>query len=438
MAMTDEALADLDKMLAKARQKPLPYGLCLGKKPEDNVLYLDLKKTPEVMMRKAKADGETGKVTYGEAEVKGKILTLTIMGKMLPGLAKNMKAFMSKQGMKMKVIIADPDGNELESDADEDVGDQIVADDTGQVEENEAQDTGEGQTTDDPMMGQWAKVSTALGPFVERFVAAGSDKATPVSAAWAKAAEAAEKGDYKSALAVAAKIKPLVTAAPSPQAPTPDDNAPQDDPNKTKWDAVQGPLETLYTSAMAKNPENRTKLEAAWAMAQEKAAAGDYAAALTIVGKLKPLLDAAASAQQSGQEAEIPADVVPFQKSRVLWVSSRKKMFEEMKKLENAIVAACQGDPELEPIIAEVSDLSGRLSVFDDALQDRLDEITNTPAGPAREALKKQALATLKDYAAALNEPFFKDVDTDNGFVNVSVAATARASLASIAKVLAA
>lgn len=436
MAMSDEELSNLDKMIAKARQKPLAYGLCLGKKPEDNMLYLDLKKSPDVMMRKAKADGETGKVTCGEAEVKGKILTLTIEGKMLPGLAKNMKTFMTKQGMKMKVVIADANGNVLEADGDEDVNDQIEADDAGQVEQDVAQEDTNEQNVD-PMAGQWAKVSAALTPHVDRFVAAGSDKAAPVSAAWAKADEAAQKGDYKSALAIAAKLKPVVTAAPAPDAPTNNETTPPD-PNQKKWEAVQGPLGALYTKAMSNNPENRTKLEAAWAMAQEKAAGGDYATALTIVGKLKPLLDAAASAQQTGQEAEIPADVVPFQKSRVLWVDSRNKMFAEMKKLENAIVAVCKDDPELQPIAAEVSDLTGRLSVFDDALQDTLDQITNTPAGPAREALKKQALGTLKGYAAALNEDFFKDVDANNGFVNVSVAATARASLASIAKVLAA
>ncbi|WP_299044453.1 hypothetical protein [uncultured Tateyamaria sp.] len=430
--MSDQDLAELDKMIAKARQKPLAYGLCLGKKPEDNVLYLDLKKAPEVMMRKAKADGETGKVTCGEAEVKGKILTLTVMGKTLPGLAKNMKAFMSKQGMKMKIIIADPDGNVLESDGDEDLGDEVGVGEAAPADEIAEQDAAEEPVADDPMAGQWAKVSAALTPLVDRFVAAGSDKAAPVSAAWQKAHDAAAKGDYKSALAAAAKIKPLVTAAPAQQASTPDD------PNKAKWDAVQGPLEGLYTSAMDKNPENRTKLQAAWAMALEKAEAGDYTTALTIAGKLKPLLDAAASAEQSGQEAEIPADVVPFQKSRVLWIDSRKKMFEEMKKLENAIIATCKGDPELEPIAAEASDLTGRLTVFDETLQDMLDQITNTPSGPNREGLKKQALGTLKSYAAALNEPFFKDVDGNNGFVNVSVASTARASLASIAKVLAA
>ncbi|MEL6466875.1 MAG: hypothetical protein AAFQ58_18070 [Pseudomonadota bacterium] len=433
MAMSDQDLADLDKMIAKARQKPIAYGLCLGKKPEDNVLYLDLQKAPEVMMRKAKAEGDTTKVACGEAEVQGKILTLSVTGKMLPGLAKNMKAFMSKQGKKMKVIITDPNGNMLESEGDED-DDQVAADNTQDGEEAQTQNGADDQTADDPMAGQWAKVSSALTPHVDRFVAAGSDKAAPVAAAWKKADESAAKGDYKSALAVAAKLKPLVTAPPAPG----NDAGKPDDPNKVKWDSVQGPLQTLYTTAMSKNPETRTKLEAAWAMAQEKAEAGDYTAALTIAGKLKPLLDAAAAAQQTGQEAEIPVDVVAFQKSRVLWVNTRQKMFAEMKKLENAIVAICQDDPEFESIIANVSDLSGRLSVFDEALQNTLDDITNTPAGPAREALKKQALAVLKDYAAALNEPFFQDVDAKNGFANVAVAASARTSLASIAKVLAA
>jgi hypothetical protein len=113
-------------------------------------------------------------------------------------------------------------------------------------------------------------------------------------------------------------------------------------------------------------------------------------------------------------------------------------MRSEMKKLEQVIVETCKGNPELEPIAQQVSSLSGRLDVFDDRLEDILDQITNTPEGDQRTKLKQQAVNAIRDYQTALQDQFFKDVDADNGFTNVTVASTATRSLESIAKVLAA
>ena len=433
MAMSDEDLADLQKLLKKARQKPLAYGLCLGKKPEDNVMYLDLKKSGEVMMRKAKADGETGKVTYGEASVKGKIISLTVEGKMLPGLAKNMKMFMTKQGMKMKVVILDPDGNMLESDGDED---ETPTDEDAKLAtpEEDSSDANDAQE-DNPLMGQWAQVSTALEPHVTRFVGSGDGKAAAVSQAWAGATAAAEKGDYKSAMAVAAKIKPLVTATPSGDG---GENPAETDPNQAKWDKAVDALTALYEAAMKTNPPERSKLTAAWGMATEKAGAGDYAGALAVAARIKPLLDAAAQAGSSGQEAEVPKDVVAFQKSRVLWVGTKTKMKSEMDKLVRAIQQACADDEELAEAAQEAANLHDYLDSFDERLEDILDQITNTPEGDNRTKLKKDAVGAITAYKTALSDSFFADVDDNNGFANVAITKTANASLEKIAQVLAA
>jgi hypothetical protein len=111
-------------------------------------------------------------------------------------------------------------------------------------------------------------------------------------------------------------------------------------------------------------------------------------------------------------------------------------MMKEMAKLESAILSACAGDAELAPIATEVTSLRARLDVFDTRLEDVLDEITNTPEGAARSALKVQARGALDDYVKALESDFFLDVDDENGFVQVAVAASARKALGAIAKVL--
>ncbi len=420
--MQEDEIDELKAGLAKARKKETPFGLCMGKKPEDCVMYLDRLKSPEVVKRRAKKAGETNKLCCGMVFVKGKKLLLTLEDDAVPGMAKNLRKFFSGISMKMKIVVLDASGQELESDGDED-DDAQVAD---QNQDNNDIDP------DDPAAAQWLKVSGAMTPLIETFVASGDPKAAAVQQAWTGAQTAASNGDYKSALGVAAKLRPIVSGNSS------SNDVSSDDPNAEKWAKLQGPLEALYEKAMKNNPPNRSKLSGAWGMAIEKAEAGDFKGAIAIAGRIKPLLDEAASATSSGQEGEIAKDVVAFQKSRVLWVNTRTKMFSEMKKLEDAIVSTCGNDPELADVVTSVSALTEQLNGFDESLQDVLDEITNTPEGDERTKLKQKAQGAVKDYKALLEQPFFKDVDSNNGFVNVSVTALASKSLASIEKVLAA
>lgn len=430
MAMTQEAMAELDKLIKKTRQKPLPYGLCLGKKPEDNVMCLDLLKTGEVLMRRAKADGDTAKVTFGEAFLEGKVLTLSVHGKMLPGLAKNMKKFMQSTGKKLKVVILGPNGEILEQVEEDDEGNDDVI--STSVEENPEPEVATPEEQVDPLAADWKAVQAKLTNPVQVFSNGDDPRAAEVAKAWQGALAAAESGNFKVAMAVATKLAPIVTAAPTAS------ETQEDDPYQAQWEKAFGPLSALYEKAMKNNPENASQLRAAWAMAGEKADAGDYQTAMTVIARLKPRLDEAAAATASGQEAEVPKDVVAFQKSRILWAGTRNKMISEMAKLEAAIAQQCAGDEALQEVVNEVGSLTKRLEVFDANLEDILDQITNTPEGDARTKLKKEAEAAIQQYQNHLDDPFFADVDNNNGFANVSVAASAIKSLDSIAKVLAA
>lgn len=430
MAMTPEALAELDKLIKKTRQKPLPYGLCLGKKPEDNVMCLDLLKTGEVLMRRAKAEGDTAKVTFGEAFLEGKVLTLSVHGKMLPGLAKNMKKFMQTIGKKLKVVILGPNGEILEQvEEDDDSNDDDVK---SQLQDEVEPDVAAQQQQVDPLAADWEAVKAKLDNPVQAFSNSEDPRAAEVTKAWKGALAAAEGGNFKVAMAVATKIAPIVTGAPTTSETL------KEDPYQVKWEQAFGPLSALFEKAMKNNPENANQLRAAWSMAGEKAGAGDYQTAMTVVTRLKPRLDEAAAATTTGQQADVPKDVVAFQKSRILWAGTRSKMVSEMAKLEAAITQQCAGDEELQEVVNVVGTLTNRLDVFDANLEDILDKITNTPEGDARTKLKQDAETAIKEYQNHLNDPFFADVDSNNGFANVSVAALAIKSLDSIAKVLAA
>ncbi|EAQ03134.1 hypothetical protein OB2597_13358 [Pseudooceanicola batsensis HTCC2597] len=437
MLMQDDQIDELKGLFMKARQRPVNFGLSLGKKPENTVMMLDLKKPPATLMRNAKKAGETPKVTCGTCEINGKEMVLTCEADVPPGIAKSMKKFFTNMNQKFKVIVLDANGGTVEAEEDaEDDGPEAQAPDAGTpAEEQQAGNDAVGDA-DDPLAGRWTQIEGALSPVIQRFAAADQAKGPAVAKAWSGAQAAAAKGDYKGALAVAAKLKQVVDAGASGQAQQEQPAAaPSDDPDAAKWTAIADNLAALYMKAIATNPANRTQLEGAYMMAVEKAEQHDYKTAVTIAGKLTPALQKAA-AEGSGTEQEVPKDVVPFQKSRILWQSTRSSMFSEIGKLQDAIRAQIAETPELAAISGEINGLTDRLADFDTQLEKVLDQITVTPDGRDRELLKKQALDAVRRYQAALQDDFFGDVDQNNGFVNVSVTAPATKSLESIAKVL--
>ncbi len=497
MAMTPEALSDFEKMIVKARQKDLPFGLCLGKKPEDNVMVLDLKKSPTVLMRQAKQDGETGKVTCGTLGVKGKIMSLTLEHKMLPGLAKNMKMFFTKNKLKMKVVILDPSGNVLESEDDDELpvdGAQPEAgfdQDTG-ADSAATSDAASEQTSaaaepapdippppppppppgDEASAVKWMKLSTELDPRVKAFAESGHPKAAAIVKAWEGGQAAAEKGNFKVALAVAEKIKPVVTAPqtttsaatesaaatdtaadaapatpPETAADPPADPAPDiqpsaapasTDPNAAKWAQIEARVGALYLEVMKLNPPDSSKLRTVWMAATESAQMNDFTKAVAIGGRIEPMLQAARTAAASAQNDAAPPSIVPFQKSKLAWESARAKMKSEVDSLVEAIKAACAGDEDLKEIADNASDLHKHLETLDDRLDDALNAVINAPAGPPRDSAKQDAVKAIATLQAALSQPFFQDVDSNNGFKPVKVTETAMKSLSAIAKIMAA
>ncbi|MEM6739231.1 MAG: hypothetical protein AAF646_03885 [Pseudomonadota bacterium] len=434
MPMEAEDLAEMESLIQVARKREVNYAICMGKNPEGTIFMLHRKKKAEILARLAKREGETAKLAYGTCQVKGKKIFLRAMEDPPPAMARQMKVFLKDNGIPFKVTILDANGNEIDNDGDEGDNDDldVLAGDGGQSGPSPDLDDIAQEELADPLQARWLALLGPLGKAYDAAMAQNPPSAAKLEAAWTMAREKAEAGDYKSALAVAKKLAPaLATVTGTPNV---EDAAPS--PEAAKWSRIAAAIDPLYAAAMKTNPANATKLSAAWAMATEKAAAGDYTAAMTIVAKLKPALDAAAKGG-GGDAPSGKTNIVAFQKSRVLWASTRKKMHSEMQKLETAIANAVKEDPDLADIAGKVGALSTRLNVFDEDLEDILDKVTNAEDEAERAKLKETALAKIKAYQTALDEDFFKAVDSDNGFANVSVASAANASLASIAKAIA-
>lgn len=445
MTLSKEEAAELRSDITAAKKRAVNFAVCVGKKPETTVLLVHKIKGPEILEKQAKSAGDTSKTLCGVMNVKSKDMMLTCADAPPSGTAKKVRDFLKVIGLKMKVLILDAAGETLEADGEDETGDDAP----GAPVEDAA----------NPDEDRWLKAAKNMAPAVLAAMKSPDGDAGKLRAMWSYAQETAGEGNYVGALKVLARIAPLLKAPGTqatptdgnqqgiaPTAPMPASSEEQPpDPNAAKWREAEKKASELFRQAMATDPADRTRLQAAWAMAVEAAADGNYANALKVLARLVPALQKAVdeagkatSDDPAGAAATaIPKNVVAFQKARVLWSDTRKKMMSEMKKLEDEIISVCSGREELAPVAADARSLSKRLEVFDAKLEDILDAITNSEEGERREKLKAAARKQIGTYAAALNEDFFKDVDGNNGFANVAVAGTARASLQQIAKAIA-
>jgi hypothetical protein len=267
---------------------------------------------------------------------------------------------------------------------------------------------------------QAAKIGQALAGAVARIDAGDADAA----------GAALDKID-----AVMAKLGVQAEAAPS------EPEAEPDQPNsEAAWLTAYQTLKPAADAAIKEHRFDsegeegtfRTRLQ----YAETCAADGDFDKALSVLPGLQKMLDAAAQNAPGTSGPDIGEDVRPFATSRVKWASTRSTMHNELKKLQDAIAAACQEHEDLADVAGEVTSLTDYLMNLDERLEDKLDEIVNAEDSAARDKHKDDARKLLKEYQAELQSDFFQDVDAKNGFVNVAVASTAAAALAEIHSVL--
>lgn len=249
----------------------------------------------------------------------------------------------------------------------------------------------------------------------------------------AQAVAAVEKalGQVQAAGATAA-----TTTAPEP-GEADEDEAEEEplSPEGQKWMAVAAKLEPAILAARkaGKGPVDAMWLK--WMTAQDMAGDGNYAGALALAPDLAQLIRDAAAATQTQAETEIPKDIVPYVQSRLAWIKTRGELRAELERLKAAIDKALT-DADLADATSETDKLFSYIASLDGRLEDKLEEITVTPAGEKRDKLKADARKIIAEYRTELDSDFFKDVDGNNGFIPVSVRGAAITSLTSVAAAL--
>lgn len=214
----------------------------------------------------------------------------------------------------------------------------------------------------------------------------------------------------------------------------------QEDPNAAKWATAEARLQPLVDHAMAEKRGDLDGINRAFNYARELAADGAFERALAAAGKVAELLKAAQSAEGTAAAAEareaIPDDVVPYVKSRLAWIDTRKGLRQELEGLKSAIDAATAGIDGLDHVPSKTGVLFSYLDDIDGALEDTLETLVETPDGADREALKSQARQIIDQYKGVLDTDFFKAVDS-NGFANTNIRGAALASLQEVSTALA-
>lgn len=485
---SEDEIADLKALITVARKMPVNVGLCLGKKPADSIVKIDRKRAPEALMREAKKEGETAKVAAGTLTIEGRSGVFHCVTAPPSGLGKSLRAFFKAIGINFDLEIIKPDGQAEgeEDDAEEPTTAPTPTAPGAPPSSAPTSSPTSGPSPEAPPSGpdpravaeQLKSLKAAItdigGKMAETMLAAlgkivdllKTGKVAEAASAAEKLAQAVEKA--KSAAAGApkptaeadkygpavAKLQGLVDALPQGDARAAltalldqaraglakGDTGPLQANAKRVQDglALQAAIDRLapvVANALSKGlVAEPDKLRLLFTTVAENVPAPDHAKAMTALDRIEKLI----AAGGKDPARDIPTDVQPFAKSRIEWGGSRKSMLTEVGRLQDAIRARCEEVGGLDEVVASLADLMAPLEAIDTKLEDKLDEIVGSPAGQTRDKLKTEARALIRLYQAELAKPFFAEVDAANGFLNVSVTATATAALAKVEAVLAA
>lgn len=210
-------------------------------------------------------------------------------------------------------------------------------------------------------------------------------------------------------------------------------------PQKEAWESRKAKLAPLLARMLKSGKGDISKVRAVWAFAQESATGEDYARAMKAGDLLAKLI------AESVKTGAAPAAKVPGLKalgqSKLLWTQSVGKMRKELARLTAEIIktetADDDNDPEdLQDLQAKVAVVQSYLDPFDGRLETALTDAVDAPDAKQQAQHLEKCRLILNEFQTHLKDPFFEAVDTDNGYIDVAIASTAKTSIAAIQKIL--
>lgn len=183
----------------------------------------------------------------------------------------------------------------------------------------------------------------------------------------------------------------------------------------------------LVQAFQSDKPGMKGVVNAMVAKAQQQARQQDWTTALATLAQLEPVL-------QPPRTAVVKRGlVVEMQQARLVWVKTRQFVQGELRKLEQAILRACEREPEYPQVVAGMKQLYAPLEVLDERLTDKLDEALNAK-DEQRSAHHTAAKGIIAEYIGYVGrDPMLAEIDGIEG-CKVQV----RSTLVQALKVLAA
>lgn len=195
--------------------------------------------------------------------------------------------------------------------------------------------------------------------------------------------------------------------------------------------------------ALGSNPPGLDAMKAAAVAGQAALKGGDMAGATAAADQLEQLLGGAAgaAAPQAAAGAAGPKNGMGspvFNKAKLTWVATRKKVEDELEKLHSTIQAAYKDHGVVDDLEkAFRTTVEPVLGNLDHTLLDKLDEVGEAADAASHSKLVSEAQAIINKYQGYLgSEPLIAKLD-ENPFVPLALEKTLTASLGVLAKAVA-
>ena len=423
MSLDASAAKEIKTQMAIARKRELAFGLCFGKKLENSVLIIHKTKASKVLGKQAKTEGETPQCTFGRLTLKGKDLSVSLDGKILPGFARKAKKMFMVVGLKFNIIVLDPSGQVIESDIDEDDAAEDPSNDQapsapsaptapaapqkGETDEGAAKEPDTPPDQPDPVAAKWKAAATKVEANLAKLGGIAGIDLSQVNALWTAIQKRADSGAQQLALDNLAKLTEAMKAAAKEAATVGKRQAMLE----AKWQQASTKLKPLVAEAVALGTPQSKKIEAVWAMITAKVSASppDYETALKAVGPLarsisesrqaaaelghaEPASERVQAEQEDGETLTAPVQAAPAAPSppsppspEAGGESPEVDLSEQIERIEAAIKTLTDGPiATYNSLIAEA--ISQTPNAWNAALQKIGKLVTDAKATPAPES----------------------------------------------------
>jgi hypothetical protein len=124
--------------------------------------------------------------------------------------------------------------------------------------------------------------------------------------------------------------------------------------------------------------------------------------------------------------------VVRLGKGMLVWNSTRSYVAQQIKVLQDAIIAQSTDEPDFNEIKASLVKLEVLLEVLDDRLIGKMDALRGTTDPAAKAKLAEEARDIVREYQAYVaSDPLVNEID-DNGFLPLDIRPKVTASLQAV------